>query len=281
MGLTALRLADSIVLPLNTTFYALELFSYVNKSVFVPSTFIYYWLPYNRVTEVIPQGQESIDLLPLRESVNNLYTASLKLDEEKERAEKHLWKVIKHWQKHHRHRHHRHHRHPHCPHRDNSKETHSDGHVSERTSVLRQSCVSRWRRLTAYIKRLLGLDTPPHPRHPCRRHRRLPRKLIRAVKRIQAVNKKVSTFEAGFINEGGLVDREWFKHLGVAPGKWLGWGNYIMTLIMYWCITKSYGATTFPGLTEAFTISRNATLAKYEMERLVTNLNKLAKDIAV
>lgn len=46
--------------------------------------------------------------------------------------------------------------------------------------------------------------------------------LIQAAKRIRRVNKKLKAFEQGFISEGGLKDREWYKHLGVAPGKWLG-----------------------------------------------------------
>ena len=36
------------------------------------------------------------------------------------------------------------------------------------------------------------------------------------------VNKKLIAFERGFISEDGIKDREWYRHLGVAPGKWLG-----------------------------------------------------------
>ena len=50
-----------------------------------------------------------------------------------------------------------------------------------------------------------------------------PRKKVKkALKRIQAINKKLVAFERGFISKDGIKDREWFKHLGVAPGKWLG-----------------------------------------------------------
>lgn len=48
------------------------------------------------------------------------------------------------------------------------------------------------------------------------------RKFIKAAKRVQAVNKKLSSFERGFISKEGIKDREWYKHLGVAPGKYLG-----------------------------------------------------------
>lgn len=47
-------------------------------------------------------------------------------------------------------------------------------------------------------------------------------KLKKAIERIRAVNKKLQAFEKGFISEDGIPDREWFKHLGVAPGLWLG-----------------------------------------------------------
>ena len=47
-------------------------------------------------------------------------------------------------------------------------------------------------------------------------------KLRKAIKRVQKVNKKLVAFEKGLISEDGIKDREWYKHLGVAPGKWLG-----------------------------------------------------------
>jgi N-acetylated-alpha-linked acidic dipeptidase len=46
--------------------------------------------------------------------------------------------------------------------------------------------------------------------------------LRKLAKRIQAVNAKSSAFERGFISAEGIKDREWYKHLAVAPGKWLG-----------------------------------------------------------
>jgi len=45
---------------------------------------------------------------------------------------------------------------------------------------------------------------------------------IRAAKAVRVVNQKLSSFERGFISEGGIKDREWYKHLGVAPGKHTG-----------------------------------------------------------
>jgi N-acetylated-alpha-linked acidic dipeptidase len=35
-----------------------------------------------------------------------------------------------------------------------------------------------------------------------------------------AINKKLGMFERGFLSDAGIKDREWYRHLGVAPGKW-------------------------------------------------------------
>lgn len=94
------------------------------------------------------------------------------------------------------------------------------------------------------------------------------------------VNKKLIAFERGFISEDGIKDREWYRHLGVAPGKWLGhlgytlYKNKLLTAIL-----PGYGATTFPALTESLTIEKNASLAQYEAERLTSLLNRLSHDI--
>ena len=45
---------------------------------------------------------------------------------------------------------------------------------------------------------------------------------IEAAQRVQRANAKLVAFERGFISEDGIKEREWYKHLGVAPGKWLG-----------------------------------------------------------
>ena len=48
------------------------------------------------------------------------------------------------------------------------------------------------------------------------------KKLRKAVKRVRKANEKLVAFERGFISKDGIKDREWYKHLAVAPGKWLG-----------------------------------------------------------
>ncbi|KXN89501.1 Glutamate carboxypeptidase 2 [Leucoagaricus sp. SymC.cos] len=91
------------------------------------------------------------------------------------------------------------------------------------------------------------------------RHKRWRKALFRAIHRVRVVNDKLRSFEPGFISEGGIKDREWFKHLGVAPGKWLG-----------------YGATTLPGLTEAIVFDQDKDAANHEAQRLVDLLDNMA-----
>ena len=51
---------------------------------------------------------------------------------------------------------------------------------------------------------------------------RLGKKIKRAAERVRKVNKKLVAYEKGFLHEEGIKDREWYRHLVVAPGKWLG-----------------------------------------------------------
>ncbi|KAL1946513.1 hypothetical protein VTO73DRAFT_14617 [Trametes versicolor] len=90
----------------------------------------------------------------------------------------------------------------------------------------------------------------------------LRRQLFWAAWHVRRANEKLIGFERGFIFEDGLEGREWYRHLGVAPGKWLG-----------------YGATTLPAVAEALTIEKNVTLAEKEAKRLTLLLNKLARTL--
>ncbi|KAF8518670.1 Zn-dependent exopeptidase [Hysterangium stoloniferum] len=280
IGLVTLRFADSIILPYNTTFYSLELSNYVEK-----------------VANVAAELKFSVDLSPLREAVTKLYKASLKLDEEKEEAEEQLIKIIKRWEHKHRRHHHYKHHHGHGHHENDRPGGRCGGSRWRQMSRFVKGVFGVADK-HAHIKSesesmSMSLDPQPkdhhsdhserhpahpdhhpvhlhhhhhhwHPQRPLSERPRVPRKLIKAVKRVQAVNKKLSGFESGFISEEGILDRTWYKHLGVAPGKWLG-----------------YGATTLPGLTEAITIEKNLTLAAHETERLTTLITKLAKAIKV
>lgn len=175
-----------------------------------------------RVEGIAANLDLKVRLKPLRHAIRKLHKASLRLDKEKHEAEKHLRHVIKEWQR-------RHHHHA------GNKNHHPYSH----------HCGSRWKRVSTWVKTVFGAtsrdvreldgdnrpetvsqhepspapsdsyDHPYQPHHP-------PHKLIKAVKRVQAVNHKLSCFESGFVSKEGLAGREWYKHLGVAPGKWLG-----------------------------------------------------------
>lgn len=80
--------------------------------------------------------------------------------------------------------------------------------------------------------------------------------------RLREVDIRLARFERGFISEDGIKDREWYRHLGVAPGKW-----------------KGYGATPFPALSEAIDIERNATLAQAEVGRLIRVVETLTSTL--
>ncbi|GAA5854899.1 hypothetical protein JCM9279_000191 [Rhodotorula babjevae] len=74
----------------------------------------------------------------------------------------------------------------------------------------------------------------------------------KAAHSLRKVNAALRGFERGFLgDEEGLQGRTWYRHLGVAPGRWLG-----------------YGATTLPGLAEALTLDGDVDRAKVEVERL-------------
>lgn len=48
------------------------------------------------------------------------------------------------------------------------------------------------------------------------------RRVMKAAQVVVAHNKVLASFERGFIDDGGIKDREWYQNLVVAPGKWTG-----------------------------------------------------------
>ncbi|KAI9574759.1 hypothetical protein HD554DRAFT_2232863 [Boletus coccyginus] len=107
------------------------------------------------------------------------------------------------------------------------------------------------RKCICKLAKYIGMEFPRRP-------------LLKAMKRVQVANHKLIAFERGFISKEGIKDREWYKHLGVAPGKWLG-----------------YGATTLPGLTEAITMDGDALAAGCEVERLKIHIDNLTERISL
>jgi len=164
----------------------------------------------------------------LRKSIRSLQDASLKLDKEKFDAEEDFKKLLKRMQ---------------FPGRGHRR-------VGRRTGVLRCAAdwikglfgvppltdeeiqrlslrsADSWEEYLAYVAQFrhgkfdtfhdgdVGLDGMGLP-FPIRR-------FIKAAKRVARANQKLISFERGFISKEGIKDREWYKHLCVAPGKWLG-----------------------------------------------------------
>lgn len=142
----------------------------------------------------------------LRKAISELQDASAKLDVEKVKAEKAFHKAVRH--------------------------------------LPRGRFGHRIRRIKNWIKNHLGISSPL-PEHDdadlkfpalhtlntiedtsmqdlCKSRKGPLCDLIKAAVRVKKVNQKLSLFEGGFISEEGVKDREWFRHLGVAPGKYLG-----------------------------------------------------------
>ncbi|KAJ3853593.1 Zn-dependent exopeptidase, partial [Lentinula lateritia] len=272
LGLLVLRLTDSIVVPLNTTQYALELDGYLD-----------------RVESLLPSLEAEREILTvqtafstLRQYIAQLQDISILLDIEKQEAERHFKELL-----------------------DQMPSFPSSTFIVT-TGGARRTFVYRFKE---WVKRLLGVQCPrdtflvdswedllsrydsdeqddkalarcipslslpslPSPTSTLilRSLPKLPLpppilEFIRAAKRVSRANRKLFLFERGFIDEGGIKDREWYRHLGVAPGKWLG-----------------YGATTFPALTEAITIDKNLTAATFESGRLVKLLEQMIEDLRV
>jgi len=269
LGLQLLRVSSDLVLPLNTTHYTYELENYLNGVESIASA----------------QSFKKVDLSPLRKSIIGLQAASHSLDFEKASAEKELRMLLHRW------------------HKRQSKlkkklrkaycrlkkifgrkcHKHFDAESVCSTSLKSPDMALKHRvgRLPALldeqegqgaellfgIAKHAGFQGPSDvfdrfgPAHT----KEFPlEKFRKAARRVRAVNAKLKGFEKGFISEGGIPEREWFKHLAVAPGKWLG-----------------YGATPLPALTEALTFDRNETLAQLEVKRLTSLIDKLADNIRV
>ncbi|KAF9054950.1 Zn-dependent exopeptidase [Hymenopellis radicata] len=235
LGLLSLRITDYTIIPLNTTQYALELDLYLDAVEILASEFVPNW---------------SLDVSTLRSSITKLQFASAALDGEKDDAEKTFKELLGQL--------------PHFPRRD-PVVPHKCGHRS-----------AIYTKLTNWVKGVFGVPPvpaemqvrwPTHDEVEATSAADLPKfppiwEFFKAQRRVVKANKKLISFERGFISEEGIKGREWYKHLGVAPGKWLG-----------------YGATTFPGLTEAITLEKNLTLAQYEIGRLVSLIDQLADKI--
>jgi N-acetylated-alpha-linked acidic dipeptidase len=188
----------------------------------------------DNVASIAVAGSYDVDLSPLRGSLHALQSASLALDSAKTKAEHKLRKILK--------------------------------RLKKRHGICRK-ILHKIHKASCKLMKVFGKDKcESKDKHGDmereRSHGRPSRRLLKAIQRVQAVNKRLIAFERGFISKDGIKDREWYKHLGVAPGKWSG-----------------YGATTFPGITEALTMDKNATAATYEAGRLKVLIDNLVETI--
>ncbi|KAG7095262.1 hypothetical protein E1B28_006035 [Marasmius oreades] len=260
LGLVALRIASSPILPFNTTHYAQELDKYLDE-----------------VETTAADNNIEVDLSPLRTSIHALQGASLALDHEKSAAACELHRVIRQIKKRGKkiHKWKRKLRRAYCKWlkrvfgKECKKYHHGDEKIFKDVDALEWDGKDHEMDFALAIAVISNHEQGVDLGHGCgHRHPHWPgwliRRLIHAVKRVRAVNQKLIAFERGFISEEGLPGRAWYKHLGVAPGLWLG-----------------YGATTFPALTESITFEKNATHAALEAQRLKAVMDGLIKTITV
>lgn len=156
-----------------------------------------------RVAEIASANSFAVDLEPLRKSIQSLQAESLKLDSEKEDAEAQLIEAIK---KSHQWRFSRIFKKLFC----GLEALLGLGDCSDMT------CGARGERA---LIRALHAHLPPSTTQVSTL---LSLDIFRAWRRVRAVNQKLRTFEQGLLSAEGIPEREWYKHLGVAPGKWLG-----------------------------------------------------------
>lgn len=173
-----------------------------------------------------------VDFLPLRDSIYSLQAASLDLDVEKAEAEHKSRAALRSLKRH--------------------------GQYGRAARMTRIVLCELWKLIGKVChpeesELLLKAETELRER-----------RLLQALEPVRAVNGKLIAFERAFISKDGIKGREWFKHLGVAPGKWLG-----------------YGATTLPGITEAISFDGDPVAVAHEIERLKSAIDGLVEKIRV
>nr|KIR50369.1 membrane protein [Cryptococcus bacillisporus CA1280] len=189
IGLILLRLADGLILPLNTTQYTRDLEYYLEKV--------------QNISKIDLETSE-IDFEPLADAIKAAQTASGKLDKRRHKALKKLHKLMR-------------------------KLEHGKGSIVKtmlRGCGWRMGGKEVEYNLQTWEEGPKeGIFPSPHPKLPFpfptpRKYR----EINNILKEIRIINKKLQNFECGFLSEDGLKDREWYKHKGTAPGLWLGYG---------------------------------------------------------
>ncbi|KAF8307013.1 hypothetical protein DL93DRAFT_2101420 [Clavulina sp. PMI_390] len=141
LGLVTLRVADSIILPLNTTQYALELGSYLAK-----------------VEKLATENSLSTDFSSLHHAISKLAKSSYALDEAKDKAEKEFRKAL-----------------------SKIRLPHRDGMNRSTRAARRTGCTKRtWAKFRNWVKAMFGVretehaNVHPHPHHPHPHHHEEP-----------------------------------------------------------------------------------------------------------
>ncbi|WVW83943.1 hypothetical protein I302_105966 [Kwoniella bestiolae CBS 10118] len=195
IGLLTLRLADTLILPLNTTQYARDLQYYLEKVE-------------NIANSSSSSLNGSINFEALSLSIKSVTKASHKLDAERKELIEKLRKLLPK---------------PKPQHGQASwfgKSCHSDHEPSG------QGQIQTWEKSQSGEQASGFGGHFPFPHLPIPK---LPspeklKEIKKVLKEVRVVNKKLQHFEYGFISEKGLKDREWYKHKITAPGLWLGYG---------------------------------------------------------
>ncbi len=79
------------------------------------------------------------------------------------------------------------------------------------------------------------------------------------LKRLEKLNYRLTHFERGFIDQEGLHDRDWFKHVVYAPGLWTG-----------------YSSQVFPGIADAIN-DQDFERVRHAEERAATSIRQAAE----
>ena len=189
---------------------------------------------YRRVENLVPSLGKQVPFASLRDAIHTVQESSFKLDSEKKEAEEDFRKLLKY-----------------IPFPGRRSARPSRRHIGPfrraadavkrifgvlppteaELRLLSLRSANSWEEYLEYVSELdsdeqnvldvmtdKALEDLPLP-FPIRR-------FIEAAKRVGKANRKLVSFERGFISEEGIKEREWYKHLGVAPGKWLGNPSY-------------------------------------------------------
>lgn len=212
-------MADSTILPFNTTHYAFELEAQLEKYDLLSRLDVIWGVPFadsvlcsgmRRVELLADEFALTVDFAPLRSAIHGLQLASVELDKAKVKAEARLDRLVARWRR-----------------RMARKQWLKKvlrrikgifkDHQDDDEEIAGHSCSKHM-----HVGRHPGTDAPDahdHQTHGgamlkyhAHEHMKAPgRKFRKAAREVQKINHKLASFERGFIVEDGFVGREWYK----------------------------------------------------------------------